>query len=94
MSYFRTTAMGAPSASDEERTAVEVFTTTRSHDLLVAFLARQPTAVVALLAAHVDDGTGKCRMCGARASGDRMPWPCTIYQAAVQARSQQGRRGR
>jgi hypothetical protein len=58
-----------------------------AHDLLTAFLVGQPTAVAALLVDHADDGTGKCRTCGGRAIGDRVPWPCTLHTAAHLAAS-------
>lgn len=60
--------------------------------LLVTFLLGQPTAVAKILGEHVDDGTGKCRSCGCRARGDRMPWPCPTYTAAKSAHDRQGGR--
>jgi hypothetical protein len=63
-----------------------------AHELLIIFLIGQPTAVGRLLADHVDDGTGRCRRCGSRAVGDRVPWPCTIHTAAKTARTRQRRR--
>jgi hypothetical protein len=49
---------------------------------LSEFLVSQPTAVRKLLAEHVDDGRGSCRVCAAGGQRGHLPLPCTIYTAA------------
>jgi len=49
---------------------------------LVRFLRHQPTAVQRLVAAHVDDGAGRCAICPVSGQGGRMPWPCVLAVAA------------
>ncbi|OZM83600.1 hypothetical protein [Pseudonocardia sp. MH-G8] len=56
------------------------------------FLAGQPTAVARLLAEHVDDGTGHCRVCSAGPQAGRKVWPCQIHGHALSANSQPHRR--
>ena len=52
---------------------------------LVRFLRHQPTAVQRLVAAHVDDGAGRCTTCPVSGQGGRMPWPCVLAVAASAA---------
>jgi hypothetical protein len=52
---------------------------------LVAFLVDQPTATARLLAQHVDDGYGRCRVCTVGGQHGHMPWPCTIAASATLA---------
>ena len=54
---------------------------------LAAFLTTQPEAVAALLAAHVDDGHGRCRACTVGGQRGRTTWPCSLYGAAAAARA-------
>lgn len=54
---------------------------------LAAFLTAQPEAVTALLAAHVDDGYGRCRACTIGGQRGRTTWPCSLYGAASAART-------
>lgn len=54
---------------------------------LAAFLIAQPEAVTALLAAHIDDGHGRCRACTIGGQGGRATWPCSLYGAASAARA-------
>jgi hypothetical protein len=35
-----------------------------------------------LLAEHVDDGTGRCRVCPAGPQAGRRIWPCSLYDYA------------
>jgi hypothetical protein len=49
---------------------------------LVQFLGHQPTAVRRLVAAHVDDGSGRCVTCALAGQGGRLQWPCLISVAA------------
>ena len=44
-------------------------------DALVTFLIGQPTAVLRLLAEHIDDGRGGCRACPIGARRGHHPWP-------------------
>jgi hypothetical protein len=49
---------------------------------LAAFLVSEPTATAKLIAQHVDDGRGSCRVCTVGGQHGSLPWPCTIYTAA------------
>jgi hypothetical protein len=44
-----------------------------------------------LLARHVDDGNGHCRVCSLGAQRGFQTWPCSIYSAAVLANRSRGR---
>lgn len=52
---------------------------------LVMFISSQPGMVDKLLAAHADDGTGRCRSCSAGGQTGRYRWPCTIHRCAEHA---------
>jgi hypothetical protein len=54
----------------------------------LTFLFRgQPAAVEQLLAQHVDDGTGHCRVCTAGGQTGHYRHPCVIQLAAEEARA-------
>jgi hypothetical protein len=55
-------------------------------EALTEFLESQPAAVAKLLAQHVDNGHGGCRVCAIGGQRGYLPWPCTIYMAASLAR--------
>ncbi|HEY0640530.1 MAG TPA: hypothetical protein VGD67_23115 [Pseudonocardiaceae bacterium] len=52
---------------------------------LAVFLTGQPTAVARLLADHVDDGRGYCRVCSVGAQRGNHTWPCSLHAAATAA---------
>ena len=52
---------------------------------IVVFLARDGRAD-RLLAEHVDDGDGRCRVCPAGPQAGRTRWPCLIADYAEEAR--------
>ncbi len=54
-------------------------------DSIVLFLARQPDLLRQLLAEHVDDGTGHCRVCAVSAQAGYLGWPCTIARYVARA---------
>jgi hypothetical protein len=54
-------------------------------ELIAQLIADRPAAVMDLLARHVDDGNGHCRVCSLGAQRGFQTWPCTIYSAAVLA---------
>jgi len=54
-------------------------------ELIAQLIADRPAAVLALLARHVDDGNGHCRVCVLGAQRGFQIWPCTIYEAAALA---------
>lgn len=60
-------------------------------EALAAFLLAQPTALAKLLAQHVDDGNGACRMCAVGGQHGNLPWPCSIRIAADRAQALSGR---
>jgi hypothetical protein len=60
------------------------------HDRFAAELARQPGAPARLLELHVDDGTGRCRVCSAGAQTGRYRHPCAIRVLAAEALVIQG----
>jgi hypothetical protein len=64
-----------------------------SADPLVVLIISQPGMIDRLLAQHVDDGRGRCRVCVVGAQAGHQVWPCSIGHAAAQARDVQ-RRGR
>lgn len=51
--------------------------------LIVNFIADQPGMVAKLLAQHVDDGTGHCKVC--TKSGVHPVWPCPSHGLAERA---------
>ena len=59
---------------------------TRNMHPIAEFIAREPGMVARLLAAHVDDGRGRCRVCSNSAQARRAPWPCLIHLYAAQAK--------
>jgi hypothetical protein len=54
-------------------------------DVLAAFLVSEPAAAAKLLADHVDDGRGYCRVCTLGAQRGNHHWPCDIYNAVTLA---------
>lgn len=52
---------------------------------LVALIVSQPGMGERLLAQHVDDGHGRCRVCTPGAQAAHHRWPCSIYGAAAEA---------
>lgn len=54
-------------------------------DELVLAIAEAPGVAARLLAAHVDDGTGHCRVCTNGAQVGRHVWPCPLRGLADQA---------
>jgi hypothetical protein len=52
---------------------------------LATLLLLEPAAIAQLLARHVDDGTGHCRVCTAGGQTGRYRYPCVIQLAAEQA---------
>jgi hypothetical protein len=52
---------------------------------LTAFLISQPDVAAKLLAQHVNDGHGRCRVCTVGGQHGHMPWPCTLYASALHA---------
>jgi hypothetical protein len=59
---------------------------------LAAFLIAQPEAVAVLLADHVGDDHGRCRVCAIGGQRGRTTWPCALYGAATAARAASTRR--
>jgi hypothetical protein len=52
---------------------------------IVQFMLGEPGVVARLLAEHVDDGTGHCRVCTAGAQAGRQKFPCRLREFAEQA---------
>jgi hypothetical protein len=50
-----------------------------------ALFRAQPAAIAQMLAQHVDDGTGHCRVCTSGGRVGRSTWPCRLYELADQA---------
>jgi hypothetical protein len=61
------------------------------HDRFAAELARQPGAPDRLLDLHIDDGSGRCRICSSGAQTGRYRHPCAIRVLATEALVIQGR---
>jgi hypothetical protein len=57
---------------------------------LVVFIAAEPGLAERLLAVHVDDGSGRCRVCSSGAQSGRNAWPCTIHGLAGRAKELDG----
>jgi hypothetical protein len=55
-------------------------------DPIVAFIAGEHGMAARLLDAHVDDGTGRCRVCSGGAQTGRLRWPCRLHDYAIRAR--------
>ena len=53
---------------------------------IVEFIAAEPGMAARLLAEHVDDGAGRCRVCSSGAQAGRHIWPCALRGLAMQAR--------
>jgi hypothetical protein len=49
------------------------------------FLDLEPAAAAKLLAEHIDDGRGYCRVCILGAQHGNHHWPCDIYNAVTMA---------
>jgi hypothetical protein len=54
-------------------------------DELVMIIADAPGVAARLLAVHVDDGTGHCRVCTNGAQAGRHVWPCPLAGLAARA---------
>jgi hypothetical protein len=52
---------------------------------LVQMILSQPGMAERLLAAHADDGRGRCGGCPVGGQQGQHSWPCTIYRAAAEA---------
>lgn len=52
---------------------------------LVALIVSQPGMAERLLAQHIDDGGGRCRVCTPGGQAARHRWPCSIHGAATEA---------
>jgi len=52
---------------------------------LAAAIALTPGLADRLLVEHVDDGTGRCRLCPLRDQAGHQRWPCRIHDAASEA---------
>jgi hypothetical protein len=50
-----------------------------------ALFRAQPAAIARMLAEHVDDGTGHCRVCTSGGQVGRSIWPCRLRSLAEQA---------
>ena len=55
---------------------------------IVEFIAAETGMAERLLAQHVDDGTGHCRVCSAGPQAGRKVWPCQIHGHALNASRQ------
>jgi hypothetical protein len=53
-----------------------------------AIFRSQPMVIERLLAEHIDDGTGRCRVCPSGPQAARKVWPCALYEYAVEATRQ------
>lgn len=51
-------------------------------DPIAQFIAAQAGAAERLLAEHIDDGTGRCRVCSAGPQAGRLVWPCNLHRYA------------
>jgi hypothetical protein len=59
---------------------------------LAAAIALAPGLAGRLMAEHVDDGTGRCRLCPLGDQAGHQQWPCRIYSAAAEAFRSRSRR--
>jgi hypothetical protein len=59
---------------------------------LAAAIALAPGLAARLLAEHVDDGTGRCRLCPLGDQAGHQQWPCRIHSAAAEASRARPRR--
>lgn len=53
--------------------------------LLAIELARMPGAAQRLLAVHMEDGSGRCRVCSSGRQAGRYVWPCQLHLLATRA---------
>ncbi|MGH3613692.1 MAG: hypothetical protein ACRDRK_14095 [Pseudonocardia sp.] len=60
---------------------------------LVEFLTHQPVALRRMLAWHIADDRGRCRVCVDGARGVGLHWPCNIRTAAEAAAAARRQRG-
>lgn len=80
-------------AGDQGGPAGSIWAVTASSDTpIVEFIAGEPGMAERLLAAHVDDDTGHCRVCSAGPQAGRKVWPCPIHVLALNASRLPGRR--
>jgi hypothetical protein len=54
---------------------------------LVVLIRSQPGMAQRLLTEHVDDGSGRCRVCSTGGQTGRYRWPCALHRYAEQART-------
>jgi hypothetical protein len=54
--------------------------------LTVLTIAAAPGTADRLLAVHVNDGRGRCRICTIGGQAGHQQWPCWLYTAALEAR--------
>ncbi|WP_232661910.1 hypothetical protein [Pseudonocardia sp. TRM90224] len=59
---------------------------------LALLISAEPGLADRLLAAHVDDGTGRCALCSSGAQSGRYVWPCTLRSLALEALTHDERR--
>lgn len=52
---------------------------------LVVLIRSQPGMAQRLLSEHVDDGSGRCRVCSTGGQTGRYRWPCALRRYAEQA---------
>ena len=57
---------------------------------LVVLIRSQPGMAERLLSEHVDDGSGRCRVCSTGGQTGRYRWPCALHRYAEQARTTPG----
>jgi hypothetical protein len=57
---------------------------------LVVLIRSQPGMAQRLLTEHVDDGSGRCRVCSTGGQTGRYRWPCALRRYAEQARMPPG----
>jgi hypothetical protein len=62
------------------------------HDRFAVELARCPGVPARLLELHLDDGSGRCRICSSGAGTGRYRHPCAIRVLATEALVIQGRK--
>lgn len=60
----------------ENVTPIRVPTMSLEAEMVVAFIMREPRMLHRLLAEHVDDGGGHCKVCAS--AGAHYVWPCRI----------------
>ena len=56
----------------------------------VVLILSQPGMAQRLLTEHVDDGSGRCRVCSTGGQTGRYRWPCALRRYAEQARTAPG----